>query len=298
VLELQFDLGTRFFSATPPSAWRDSADLLVPDFFDPDTDQWHIAIQSWVIEVDGLTVIVDTGVGNDRRRPHMPPLDHLSTGFLAALQSAGIDRNAVDVVVNTHIHSDHVGWNTMLDGDHGDISGAWVPTFPNARYLAPAADYRYFAPDGPAARATPRTDDEEAQQRGKQLVFADSVLPVDEAGQLVQWSDEYQISPSLRLRPAPGHTPGSSVLWLDAGQPAVFVGDLTHSPLQLRRPADACAFDVDACAAAATRRRIFTDAAGAKAAVIPAHYPGRGGATIRADDDRFEVDHWLDIEPL
>ena len=126
VLEFQFDLATRFFSGTPPSEWRDNADLLVPDFFDPETDHWRIAIQSWVIEVDGWTVIVDTGVGNDRQRPHMPPLDHLNTGFLAALQAAGVDREAVDVVVNTHIHSDHVGWNTMLDND------VWVPTFPNA----------------------------------------------------------------------------------------------------------------------------------------------------------------------
>ena len=281
VLELQFDLGTSLFPRTPPSGWRDNADLLVPDFFDSSIDQWHIAIQSWVIEVDGLTVVVDTGVGNDRQRPHMPPLDHLNTGFLAALRSAGVDRAAVDVVVNTHVHSDHVGWNTMLEDN------AWVPTFPNARYLVPAADYRHFAPDGPAG-----------EQPGDRLVFADSVLPVDAAGQLVQWSDDYQISPSLRLRPAPGHTPGSSVLWLDAGQPAVFVGDLTHSPLQLRRPADACAFDVDAPAAALTRRRIFTEAAQAKAAMIPAHYPGRGGATIRAVEDRFDVDQWLDIESL
>jgi glyoxylase-like metal-dependent hydrolase (beta-lactamase superfamily II) len=281
VLELQFDLGTSCFPRTPPSGWRDNADLLVPDFFDPSTDQWHIAIQSWVIEVDGLTVVVDTGVGNDRQRPHMPSLDHLNTGFLAALRSAGIEPAAVDVVVNTHVHSDHVGWNTMRDND------AWVSTFPNARYLVPAADYRHFAPDGPAG-----------EQPGDRLVFADSVLPIDAAGQLVQWSDDYEISPSLRLRPAPGHTPGSSVLWLDAGQPAVFVGDLTHSPLQLRRPADACAFDVDAPAAALTRRRIFTEAAQAKAAMIPAHYPGRGGATIRAAADQFDVDHWLDIESL
>lgn len=281
ILELQFDLKTSYFPQTPPSGWRDNADLLVPDFFDPSTDVWHIAVQSWVIEVDGLTVVVDTGVGNDRQRPHMPPLDHLNTGFLAALRTAGIDRTAVDVVVNTHVHSDHVGWNTMLEKD------AWVPTFPNARYLVPAADYRHFAPDGPAG-----------EQPGDRLVFADSVLPIDAAGQLVQWSDDYQISPSLRLRPAPGHTPGSSVLWLDAGQPAVFVGDLTHSPLQLRRPADACAFDVDAPAAALTRRRIFTEAVQAKAALIPAHYPGHGGATIRAVSDRFDVAQWLDIESL
>jgi glyoxylase-like metal-dependent hydrolase (beta-lactamase superfamily II) len=292
VLELQFDLKTSFFPRTPPSGWQDNSDLLVPHFFDPDTEQWHIAIQSWVIEVDGMTVVVDTGVGNDRQRPHMPPLDHLNTGFLAACESAGIDRNAVDVVVNTHIHSDHVGWNTMRDND------TWVPTFPNARYVVPAADYHHFAPDGPAATQSPRTAEEAVAQRGNQLVFADSVLPIDEAGQLIQWSDDYQISPSLRLRPAPGHTPGSSVLWLDAGQPAVFVGDLTHSPLQLRRPADPCAFEVNATAAAATRRRIFTEAVQANAAVIPAHYPGRGGATIRAVAYQFEIDHWLDFESL
>jgi glyoxylase-like metal-dependent hydrolase (beta-lactamase superfamily II) len=292
VVEFQFELGTRFFAGTPASGWRDHADLLVPDFFDPDTDQWRIAVQSWVIEVDGLTVVVDTGVGNDRQRPQTPALDHLNTGFLTALQSAGIDRDAVDVVVNTHIHSDHVGWNTLLD------NGTWVPTFPNARYVAPAADYRHFAPDGPAARQSPRTEQEAIQQRGDQLVFADSVLPVAEAGQLIGWSDDYQISESLRLRPAPGHTPGSSVLWLDAGQPAVFVGDLTHSPLQLCRPADPCAFDMDAGAAAATRRRIFAEAAAAAAAVIPAHYPGHGGATIRAVAGRFEIDEWLDIETL
>jgi glyoxylase-like metal-dependent hydrolase (beta-lactamase superfamily II) len=292
VVEFQFNLGTRFFPATPASGWHDNADLLVPDFHDPDKDEWRIAVQSWVIEVEGLTVVVDTGVGNDRERPHMPALDHLNTGYLNALQSAGVDREAVDVVVNTHIHSDHVGWNTMRDND------TWVPTFPNARYVVPAADYHHFAPDGPAATQSPRTAEEAVAQRGNQLVFADSVLPIDEAGQLIRWSDDYQISPSLRLRPAPGHTPGSSVLWLDAGQPTVFVGDLTHSPLQLRRPADPCAFDVDAAAAAATRRRIFTEAVEANAAVIPAHYPGRGGATIRAVADQFDIDHWLDFESL
>lgn len=289
LVEFQFELGTTSFAQTPPDGWHD---LLVPDFFDPDTEKWRIAVQSWVIEVDGLTVVVDTGVGNDRQRPHMPPLDHLKTAFLTAWDSVGIDRDAVDVVINTHLHSDHVGWNTMLDDN------TWVPTFPNARYLAPAADYRYFAPDGPLARRSPRTEQEAIAQHGDQLVFADSVLPIEEAGQLVCWSDDCQISPSLRLRPAAGHTPGSSVLWLDAGAPAVFVGDITHSPLQVRRPADPCALDVDATAAAATRRRIFTEAAGAHATMIPAHYPGCGGASIRAVGDQFEVDEWLDIEKL
>ena len=127
-------------------------------------------------------------------------------------------------------------------------------------------------------------------------MFADSVLPVED--QIEQFSGDHQFSESLWLRPAPGHTPGSSVVWLDAGKPAVFVGDLTHCPIQIPRPADPCAFDVDAEQAAVTRHRIFTEAARRRAAVIPAHYPGHGGATIVARGDRFEVDDWLELDPI
>ena len=181
-----------------------------------------------MVEVDGLTVLVDTGVGNDRDRPRMPPLDHLQTDFLGSLRRAGIEPDAVDVVINTHLHFDHVGWNTMRDGD------SWVPTFPNARYLVPEADYRHFNPDGAVQTSRPRTEEEESAQRHVRMVFADSVSPVEE--QIELWSDDHQLSESLWLRPAPGHTPGASVVWLDAGKPAVFVGDLTHCPIQLHRP--------------------------------------------------------------
>jgi hypothetical protein len=157
VLEWEFDVGTGLFAETPPDAWQDNADLLVPTFYDPATGRWRVVMQSWVIDVDGLTVVVDTGVGNDRERPHIPALSGLSTDFLGALSRAGVDPAEVDVVVNTHLHTDHVGWNTKLvfgggaprpgDGPDGD----WVPTFPNARYLVPEADFRFFAPDGPGA---------------------------------------------------------------------------------------------------------------------------------------------------
>ena len=278
VLEWQWEIGTALFAQTPAEAWRENADLLVPTFLDPETDLWRVAMQTWVIEVDGLIVVVDTGVGNDRDRPHIPGLAHLDTDFLTAFEDAGVDPSDVDVVVNTHLHTDHVGWNTKL------ADGAWVPTFPNARYLMPEPDYRYFGPDGPGR------DD------GSRIVFDDSVIPV--ADQTELWSEDLEFSESLRLRPAPGHTPGSSVLWLDAGKPAVFVGDLTHCPIQIPRPHDPCVFDVDADAAAVSRKRIFTEAARARAAVIPAHYPGRGGATIVARGDRFEVDDWLELAAI
>jgi glyoxylase-like metal-dependent hydrolase (beta-lactamase superfamily II) len=289
VVESQVDgLSVALFAQTPADAWDEVAEDFTPSFWD--NSGWRIAIQTWVIEVDGLTVLVDTGIGNDRDRPAIPFLDHLSTDFLGSLQSGGVDPGAVDVVINTHIHSDHVGWNTLRQND------AWVPTFPNARYVMPDADYRYFHPDNIGQRPKPRTQQDAARQADSLVVFEDSVIPVQDQIQL--WSDDLQISESLRLRPAPGHTPGSSVLWLDAGKPVVFVGDLTHCPIQLHRPMDPCAFDEDFEAAAVTRKRVLTEASRKRAAVIPAHYPGHGGATVIARGDAFMVDEWLELPAI
>jgi glyoxylase-like metal-dependent hydrolase (beta-lactamase superfamily II) len=278
IVETQIEVTTSLFAATPPESWRAEADLLATDFWNADTNQWRIMMQTWVLQVDGLTIVIDTGVGNDRDRPDKPPLDHLNTGFLGALHAAGVDSAEVDVVINTHLHTDHVGWNTQL------VDGSWKPTFPNARYLMPEGDYRFFAPDSPTT-----TDD-------MRIVFSDSIIPV--ADQTEKFSGEHQLSESVWLRPAAGHTPGSTVVWLDAGKPAVFVGDLTHCPIQIPRPSDPCAFDINADEATVTRKRIFTEAARRRATVIPAHYPGHGGATIVARGDRFMVDDWLDLERI
>ncbi|MGY4871291.1 MBL fold metallo-hydrolase [Mycolicibacterium elephantis] len=289
VIEWQVDdLPTKVFPHTPAEAWQEHADEFSPTFW-TDTG-WRIALQVWVIEVDGLTVLIDTGAGNGKSRPRMAVLDNLQTDFLQTLSAAGFDPGDVDVVVNTHLHFDHVGWNTMRDGD------TWVPTFPNARYLMPEADYRHFAPDGPVQTSMPRTEDERSAQEHVRTVFGDSVSPVED--QIELWSDDHRLSESLWLRPAPGHTPGSSVVWLDAGKPAVFVGDLTHCPVQIPRPGDPCAWDEDFEAAAVTRRRILTEASRRRAAVVPAHYPGHGGATVVARGDGFMVDDWLELPPI
>lgn len=289
VIEWQVDsLPFAVFPRTPAEAWPEHADDFAPTFW---TDAgWRIAMQIWVIEVDGLTVLIDTGAGNDKSRPLMSVLDNLQTPFLTTFRHAGFDPATVDIVVNTHLHFDHVGWNTMREGD------TWKATFPNARYLMPEADYRHFAPDGPAQSSTPQTEQEEATQQHVRTVFADSVSPVD--AQIELSSGDHQISDSLWLRPAPGHTPGASVVWLDAGKPAVFVGDLTHCPVQLRRPNDPCAWDENFEAAAVTRKRVLTEASRRRAAVIPAHYPGHGGATVVARGDAFMVDDWLELPPV
>ena len=278
VVETVIEMSTDLFPSTTVEAWQGYAELLQPTFVDRVNGQWRAALQSWIIEVDGLTVVVDTGVGNSRDRPHFTPMDQLSTDYPGALQRAGVQRESVDVVVNTHLHTDHVGWNThYVDGD-------WQPMFPNARYLMPKLDYRYFSPDSPT------TND------GMRIVFFDSISPV--ADQTELFEGDYQLSESLWLRPAPGHTPGSSAVWLDAGVGAVFVGDLTHSPIQIPRPDDSCALDVNPKQAAATRKQVFAEASDHQAMVVPSHYPGRGGATLVARGEHFYVQRWLDLKSI
>ncbi|CKH91254.1 MBL fold metallo-hydrolase [Mycolicibacterium smegmatis] len=290
VVEWRLDLPLTMFPRTPHDVWQELASELSPTFWN--SDKWHALVQTWVVEVDGLTVLVDTGVGNGRDRPAMPFLAGLDTDFLEALEAAGVSPASVDIVVNTHVHTDHVGWNTRRENDR------WVPTFPNARYLVPEADYRYYHPENADARGPGRDEEHQARLDASRILFSDSILPVDEAGQIQLWCDDYQISESLRLRPAPGHTPGSSVLWLDAGRPAVFVGDLTHSPMQIHHPTDSCVLDEDFDQAAVTRRRVLTEASRRRAAVIPAHYPGHGGATVVARGDAFMIDGWLNVDAL
>lgn len=278
------------FPQTPEDVWHDHEGEFSPTFWNPVTRRCRLAVQTWVIWVDGLTVVVDTGVGNDRDRPQNPVFHQLATEFDSALETAGVDRRQVDVVINTHIHVDHVGWNTFWD------DGAWSPMFPNARYLVSAEDYHYFHPDNASARRAPRTPDEAARFEGIRLVVDDSILPIAESGQLVTWSGEHRLSPSLELSPAPGHTPGSAVLWLN--EAAVFVGDLTHTPLQIYRPDDPCSFDLDAATAVASRRRVLAQAARREALVVPAHYPGHGAVAVLDDGGRYRPGRWAAMSSI
>lgn len=125
--------------------WRRNQEWLAPDFWTPADDAYRCHIQTWVLRSEGRIILVDTGVGNDRERPQVPQFAGLRTDYLARLRAAGVEPEDVDVVVNTHIHYDHVGWNTELR------DGEWVPTFPDATYLIPRADYLYFDPAGFAA---------------------------------------------------------------------------------------------------------------------------------------------------
>ncbi|MFD3582733.1 MBL fold metallo-hydrolase [Streptomyces sp. NPDC058683] len=255
--------------------WTDNAHWLAPDHWDADSGRAVVALQTWVLRSGGRTILVDTSVGNGRERPGAPGFHRWQGDFLGLLARAGVRPQDVDVVVNTHIHADHVGWNTMA------VDGGWAPTFPNAWYLVPAADDFYFGPDNGYAQGV-REDD--------RLIYEDSIAPVHRAEQALLWDGGYRIDENLTLEPAPGHTPGSSVLRLrSGGDRAVFVGDLLHSPVQILQPHWNSCFCLDPAQAVASRRRILERAAATRELVVPAHFGGAGAVEVRKQGEGFQL---------
>ncbi|MEY9936791.1 MBL fold metallo-hydrolase [Streptacidiphilus sp. MAP5-3] len=260
--------------------WAAQAHWLAPEHVEPETGRAMVAIQTWVLRSEGMTVVVDTGIGNGRERPGSPMFDNWQGDFPGLLAQAGIRPEEVDVVVNTHVHGDHVGWNTTAT-EHG-----WVPTFPNARYLVPAADDAYFGPANGYAGGR-RPDD--------RLMYEDSLAPVHRAGQVDLWEGSHRIDGRLTLEAAPGHTPGSAVLRLaSAGERAVFVGDLVHNPVQIVAPGCSSCLCLDPVQSAASRRRVLARAADERELLVPAHFAGPGAVEVRraGEGDGFAPGAW------
>lgn len=271
------------FPAVAAEVWKDNEDWLAPDHWEPDTDRVVAALQSWVLRSGGRTVLVDTGAGAGRERPGMGPFHRAQSDLPGLLAKAGVRPQDVDVVVNTHLHVDHVGWNTV------DADGRWVPTFPNARYLIPAADDFHFGPDNAYGNGAREVD---------RLIYEDSIAPIHQAGQAVLWDGFHRIDEHLTLESAPGHTPGSSVLRLVSGSDrAVFVGDLLHSPVQILHPccnSNAC---MDPEQAVNSRRLILGRAADERELLVPAHFGGAGALEVRRNGAAFALGPWAAAAP-
>lgn len=275
---------TDFLPAVDAELWTRNADWLAPDHWQPETNQMVIALQTWVLRSGGRTILVDTGAGSRRERPGMAPwFDQRESDLLAVLADAGVQPQDVDVVVNTHLHVDHVGGNTV------DAGGHWEPAFPRAEYLIPAADDAHYGPDNASREGLTEVD---------RLVYEDSVAPIHEAGQAVLWDGSYTIDENLTLEATPGHTPGTAVVRLASGSDrAVFAGDLMHSPVQILDPCCNSAFCHSPEQAEASRRRILGRAADEHELLIPGHFGGAGALEIRRSGEGFALGPWAVFSP-
>lgn len=250
--------GVQAYAARAP--WLDN------DFVDPEGYLLQ-RIQCLVIEVDGTRIAVDTCVGNDKTRAN-PGWHNLQLPFLTDLEAAGFPAESIDAVVCTHLHVDHVGWNTSL------VDGRWVPTFPNARYLFSKPEFEYW-------QATAQGDDD---------IFADSVAPVADAGRADLVPVDHRLDNGVRFDSTPGHTPGHvSVVIESEGQQAVITGDMIHTPIQIADVDLSSSFDYDQQAAAATRRS-FLSRYNDDTLVIGTHWGGAGAGRIRTDGDQWRLE--------
>jgi len=242
---------------------------LYPHFVSADDRTLNLSVHALLVEAPRMRLLVDTCIGNDRPR-EITGGEALQTPFLEHLAKAGWSREGVDVVLCTHLHADHVGWNTMLE------NGRWVPTFPKARYLIGRQEHEWMV----------TVDDAE-----QQTMLGDSIRPVFDAGLIERIEMDHVISPEIRLTPSVGHTPGHvSVLIESEGQRAVITGDMVHHPSQMAH-FDWSFGDHDKAAGVLTRSRLIAEWADKPILVIGTHFAAPTAGYVISDGPafRFEV---------
>ena len=245
------------------------------------------AIQAFVLESDGQRIIVDTCVGNDKPRRN-EAWNHMQGSFLADLDAAGYPPASIDTVLCTHLHVDHVGWNTRWN------EGKWVPTFPNARYLFGRAEWAHWSQETIAATAGDIPDAIAENVIETAAVNQDSVQPIIDAGLHELVDADHRVTSEVYLEPTPGHTPGHvSVVIESAGATAVITGDLMHHPIQCALPHVASNFDHDVDRARETRRAFLRRYANRPVQVFGTHFadPTAGRfVSVGVDSWHLEVD--------
>ena len=243
---------------------------LTPHFFDETTGDLGSRIQTWIVRTPRHTVLVDTGVGNDKERGDNPLWNRRTGGLLDDLRAAGVTPEQVDLVLCTHLHVDHVGWNTRL------VDGRWLPTFPNARYLLARPEWEHWSAD---------------PHPMNQTVLADSVRPIFDAGLVDLVATDHAVDAAISLEPTPGHTPGHvSVHVRSRGEEAVITGDLVHHPAQFARPHWGAAPDWDRALADRTRRAFMERYADTPVLVIGTHFAEPTAGRLVRDGDAYRLD--------
>ena len=251
-------------------------DWLYPNYAD-EQGALNFSIQSFVIKSRGKRILVDTGVGNDKRRS-VPPFDRRQGPFLANLRNAGHPPESIDLVVCTHLHVDHVGWNTRW------MQGRWEPTFPSAAYLFNEVEWDHWSDD---MRCHTGADLDNGLDNA--AVIADSIAPVLGSARFVDAS--HRLTDEVSLLPTPGHTPGHvSVRIQSNGEEAVITGDVVHHPVQMARPDLNTVFDADAVAARRTRQEFIASHADRAVLVLGTHFPQPTAGRIVSHGNSWRFD--------
>ena len=228
-----------------------------------------LSIHALVIESGGQTIVVDTCIGNDKQRAY-PRWNQMQGDFLQRFAQAGFTTEQVDTVLCTHMHVDHVGWNTRL------VDGRWQATFGRAEYLFAEDEWQHWRI--------------EEQEYGP--VFQDSVQPIFDAGQAVLVSQSHRVNDEVWLEPTPGHTPGHVSIHIQSrGQQAVITGDMIHHPCQIPHSDWSSTADHDASLAARTRADFISRYADEPVLVIGTHFASPTAGHIVRDGDSYRLDY-------
>jgi glyoxylase-like metal-dependent hydrolase (beta-lactamase superfamily II) len=256
-------------AVTPHEHW------LCPTHCDSESGHFPMPVHSWLVRVGGRNVLIDTCLGNDKSRPGLAEGHMLDTRYLERLTELGLTPDDVDYVLCTHLHVDHIGWNTRLE------NGRWVPTFPNARYVFSRTEYE---------AAKKAASDPPSRPFSRQM-FEDSIHPIVEAGKACLVDGVYELLGQLALRPAPGHSPGHFRIELRSqGEVGVFAGDLLHSPIQVPLWEWSTRVCWDRSMTAASRRELREFGAAENALLLPGHFLAPHVGRIKRAGGTFAID--------
>ena len=265
VVELETVGSTRFILPLASNDEIRKLPWLIPHFA-TEEGRLKMSIHSLVVETPKHRIVVDTGLGNDKEGRGVPTWNNRKGPYLETMAASGFPPESIDTVLCTHLHVDHVGWNTRL------IDGTWVPTFPNARYLFGRTEYEHW-------RDHSDTED-------KIAVFKDSVQPIVDAGRAELIPSDFRLTQEITLLPTPGHSPGHmSILIKSGGEEALLAGDVAHHPCQMAHLAWSSTADSDPAQSPVTRRALFSRFADTPTLVIGGHFDA---GHIKRDGDAFK----------
>ena len=261
-----------FFPTLARERFEEHRHWLEPDFVDPVTQFVNLCVQSYIVRTPHHTILIDSCVGNHKPRPTRPMWDMKnSSRYEENFKAAGMTFEDIDFVMCTHLHTDHVGWNTRLE------DGQWVPTFPNARYVFADRELAYWTE---RANETPE----------KCGWMIDSVFPIVDADKAEIVKSDHALNDHVHLIPSPGHTMDHYCVHVGSGNTdALITGDMVHSPLQARYPELGMFSDYDSAMAGRTRRILFEEYCDTSTVLCTAHFPSPSTGRLTRWEDGFRI---------